>query len=116
MSEIEQAEAPSKKDECVIAMLAYVLMIFSWSWAPLIIYFAKRDSRFVAFHALQALYWQLIAVFASVLTTVVFFVVTFSVTFAPAAAHNPDKMPMTLLLLFPLLWGEGVATWRDGVI
>lgn len=110
MPEIIEAEVPSK-DECVIAMLAHVLMIVSWFWAPLIIYLIKRDSRFVAFHALQALYWQLIATFASVLTMVVFFVVTFSVTFASAGAHNPDKMPMAFFLVFPVLWGGFAIGW-----
>jgi uncharacterized Tic20 family protein len=113
--EIIEAGVPSK-DECVIAMLAHVLMIFSWFWAPLIIYFAKRDSRFVAFHALQALYWQLIAFCGSVLTIIVFFVLMFSTAFASATAHNPDKMPMAFFLLFPLLWGGFAIGWVLNVV
>ena len=90
MSQIEEAEVPSK-DECVIAMLAHVLMIFSWFWAPLIIYFAKRDSRFVAFHALQALYWQLIAFCGGVVCFVAFIVVMITTTFASAGAQAPSQ-------------------------
>ncbi len=47
-------------DERTTAMLAHVLTIFAGFIAPLIIYLAKRrDSRFVAFHAMQALLWHL---------------------------------------------------------
>jgi uncharacterized Tic20 family protein len=99
--EIVEAEVPSK-DECVIAMLAHVLMIFSWLWAPLIIYFAKRDSRFVAFHALQALYWQLIAFCGGVVCFVAFIVVMITTTFASAGAQapSPTLTPTAFILLF----------------
>jgi uncharacterized Tic20 family protein len=104
--EIVEAEVPSK-DECVIAMLAHVLMIFSWFWAPLIIYFAKRDSRFVAFHALQALYWQLIWICVWIVTFGAFFALTFSATIASAGAHGPGKIPPAFVLFFPLI-GLGI--------
>lgn len=111
MPEIEQAAVPSK-DECVIAMLAHVLMIFSWFWAPLIIYFVKRDSRFVAFHALQALYWQLIALCGWILTMIAFFALTFSATVAASAGANGQVlMPKTFFLLFPLIWVGIAGGW-----
>jgi len=34
--------------------------VFAWFIAPLTVYLLKRDSRFVSFHALQALFWQII--------------------------------------------------------
>ena len=46
------------QDEKMTAMVAYVLQIFTWFVGPLVIYFVKRDSRFVKFHALQALIFQ----------------------------------------------------------
>lgn len=46
-------------DERSMAILAHVLSIFSSFVAPLIIYLMKRkESRFVGFHALQALVWH----------------------------------------------------------
>jgi uncharacterized protein len=45
-------------DERTLAMLAELLQLFSWLIGPLIIYFAKRDSPFVRFHAMQAVLWQ----------------------------------------------------------
>jgi hypothetical protein len=40
--------------------LAHALMISTWWIGPLIIFVIKRSSRFVSFHALQALFWQII--------------------------------------------------------
>jgi uncharacterized Tic20 family protein len=108
VSEIEQPEVPSK-DECVIAMLAHVLMIFSWFWAPLIIYFAKRDSRFVAFHVLQALCWQVILFCGWVLSFIAFIVVATTVGFASVGAHRPSLTPAAFLLLFWLVFMGGWA-------
>jgi uncharacterized Tic20 family protein len=101
-----EAEVPSK-DDCVIAMLAHVLMIFSWFWAPLIIYFAKRDSRFVAFHALQALYWQIIVFCGWILSFVAFIVVTIMVGVASVRAQGASLPPMAGLLLFWLAFMGG---------
>lgn len=106
MEEMQEAAAPSK-DECVIAMLAHVLMIFAWFWAPLIIYFAKRDSRFVAFHALQALYWQLIALCGWVLAMIGFLAVM--LTAGIAAKASGTLTPTALFLAFPLVFFGGWA-------
>ena len=52
-----------------MAMLAHVLMILSGFIGPLIIYCIKKDeSRFVGFHALQAIYFSIIG-FALALVT-----------------------------------------------
>ena len=48
------------KDDRMMAMLANLLGIFAGFIGPLVIYLVKKDeSRFVAFHALQALYFNL---------------------------------------------------------
>lgn len=102
MSQIEEAEVPSK-DESVIAMLAHVLMIFSWFWAPLIIYFAKRDSRFVAFHALQALYCQVIVFCGWILSFVALIVVTTTTGFASVGAQGSNLTATAFFLIFSLV-------------
>jgi uncharacterized Tic20 family protein len=56
-----QSNVPSS-EERTLAMLAELLQLFSWIVGPLIIYFVKRDSRFVRFHALQAILWQALLV------------------------------------------------------
>ena len=35
-------------------------MISTWWIGPLVIFLIKRSSQFVSFHALQALFWQII--------------------------------------------------------
>jgi uncharacterized membrane protein len=45
-------------DERTMGTLAHVLQLVGGFIAPLIIFLVKRDSRFVSFHALQALLLQ----------------------------------------------------------
>jgi len=49
---------PPTQDEKTMALLAEIFQIFSWWIGPLVFYLVKRDSKFVAFHAMQALLWQ----------------------------------------------------------
>ena len=48
------------QDERTMAMLAHLLQLFTGFLGPLVIYFVRRESRFVAFHSLQAVFWQLL--------------------------------------------------------
>lgn len=48
------------QDDRNMAMLAHLLQIFTGFFGPLVIYFIRRQSRFVAFHSLQAVFWQLL--------------------------------------------------------
>ena len=59
---MDQPGAPAvpTSDEETLAMLAHVLQIFTWWIGPLVIYLAKRDSKFVSFHAMQTLLWQFV--------------------------------------------------------
>lgn len=51
---------PVSSDDKQMAMLAHLSNIFFWTFGPLVLYFVKKDqSKFVAFHALQALYVSL---------------------------------------------------------
>jgi uncharacterized Tic20 family protein len=60
-------------DERKFAMIAHVLMIFQSFIAPLVIFLAKRDSKFVRFHALQALFLQLFLIGLMICGFFVFF-------------------------------------------
>jgi uncharacterized Tic20 family protein len=103
-----QPNVPSP-EERTLAMLAELLQLFSWIIGPLIIYFVKRDSRFVRFHALQAILWQAILV----VFYIVFFVVMIAgfVAAIPkngSAAPNAPVFPFVLAFCFygflGLLW------------
>lgn len=75
-SGLVSADIEPTEDERNFAMLAHLLQFFAGFVPPLVIFLVKRKSRFVAFHALQALLWQaaylliimlgMMAIFASV--------------------------------------------------
>lgn len=77
-----------------MAMLAELLQLFSWIIGPLILFFAKRDSAFVRFHALQAILWQVVMMMFSI----VFFVVMIAIAFAGSRGGGSGA-PATLLFM-----------------
>ncbi len=98
--------APTE-DERTMALLAHVLMIVTWWIGPLIIYLLKRDSRFVAFHALQALFWQ-VALF---LLWIGAFGLFFVFAFTEAAGGKSGGPPAAFMLAFFLLWLVMMVAW-----
>lgn len=93
--------APTQ-DEMTMATLAHALQLIG-SWiAPLIIFLVKRQSRFVSFHALQALLLQICYTILIVLAMVGWFIVVFSTI----AFHAADKTapPAAVFVFFPLIW------------
>jgi uncharacterized membrane protein len=57
---IENSESVVTQDERTMATLAHALQVVGWWIAPLIIFLIHRKSRFVSFHALQALLLQIV--------------------------------------------------------
>ncbi len=50
------------QDDRTLALVAYLLAIFAWIIGPLILYLVKKDSsRFVGYHAMQAIALELAA-------------------------------------------------------
>jgi len=99
--------APAE-DERTFALLAHVLMIATWWIGPLVIYLVKRDSRFVSFHALQALFWQ---VFYSVLMMgggILWFVSMFTMAGPGQKGQGP---PAAFLLSFFAFWLAMMVGW-----
>jgi len=97
-----------------MATLAHALQIIGGWIAPLVIFFIKRQSRFVSFHALQALLLQIIHVI-----TVLIFVVgcvmvmaftIFSQASQAATGSTPARPPFEIFLVFPFLWLFLIAT------
>jgi uncharacterized protein len=92
-------------DEKTMATLAHVLQLVGWWIAPLIIYLVKRDSKFVAFHAMQALLWQLVLMVLWFAAMIVWFVTIFSFAFSHAAKAAPQQPPsLGFFLGFAALW------------
>jgi uncharacterized membrane protein len=95
-----------------------MLQIMLWWIAPLSILLIKRNSKFVSFHALQALLLQAVYV----LTIVAGLVLAFGV-FVAAAALAPEgrnALPPEFYFLMPVLWlswiGMGVVVLLAGVV
>ena|SRR5438045_1201974 len=107
-------------DERTTAMLAHVLTIFGGFIAPLIIYLAKRrDSRFVAFHAMQALLWHLWMFALYFVGAIGFFAFMLATGFQrfpfPAPGPRPAPPPPTFFLGFFAVWLVMMGSWAVNV-
>ena len=89
------------QDETTFASLAHFLQLVTWFIGPLVIYFLKRDSRFVAFHAMQAVLLQVAYTFFVLLSVMVFAVGLIATL--PAGSGSTDSPP-GILIFFPLMW------------
>lgn len=89
-----------------MAMLVHIIGIFTGFIGPLIMYFVKRDSKFVSFHALQSLFWHLVYMATMIALMMLFFVVFFvSIASEVAQHHGPGAPPpVGAFIVFPLFW------------
>jgi hypothetical protein len=98
-------------DERTMGTLAHVLQLVGGWIAPLVIFLVKRNSRFVSFHALQALLLQGLHFIFAMLVVGGFLVFVF----AGIAFHQPatqhDYLPPAFIVLFPLLWLSIMGWW-----
>jgi uncharacterized membrane protein len=86
-----------------MAMLAHALQLIG-SWiAPLIIFLIRRQSRFVAFHALQALLLQITHVILIAVFMAGFFITMF-VYLTPHMPGGGNEFPWPVAVLFVLFW------------
>src|SRR5579863_3623378 len=101
-------------------MLAHFLQIVTGFMGPLVIYIIKRESRFVAFHSIQAVLWQAMYFVVS-LAGLAVWIVLFAGTVAMHLGSGGSKAPpLVLFLFFPLIWfffaGGWVVTLTLGVV
>src|ERR1700735_897275 len=86
-------------DEKTMATLAQVLQIIE-SWiAPLVIYLLRRESKFVSFHAMQALLWQIAVLILWMGAMFVWFGVIFSFVFSHGGQQASSNVPPTRMIL-----------------
>ena len=99
-------------DEKMTAMLAHVLQIFTWFIGPLVIFFSKRDSRFVAFHAIQALilqgFWLVMGVLLMSLWFGFFILIAATGGEGVPGSKGP---PIAFFFVFILFWFAWVVAW-----
>ncbi|HXZ26770.1 MAG TPA: DUF4870 domain-containing protein [Terriglobales bacterium] len=94
-----------------MATLAHVLQLVGGFIAPLIIFFLRRESRFVSFHALQVLFLQIANLLFSMVFMVTWFAMMFGSIAATAGQPRGGGPPVMLFLVFPLLWLFIMASW-----
>ena len=98
-----------------MATLAHALQLIG-SWiAPLIIFLIRRQSRFVSFHALQALLLQIVHTIIVIILMVLWFA-TILTTVAHQTGGRPTELPIALFLLMPVAWLGFMALWVGTLI
>ena len=101
------ALAVPTSDEKTLGMLVHVLQIFTWWIGPLVIYLAKRDSKFVSFHAMQALLWQFVMMGLGMVMGIAWMIFFFSTVFPHIVNKSPagnQAPPAAFFVFFPLVW------------
>ena len=90
-----------------MATLAHILQLVGWFIAPLIIFFIRRESRFVSFHALQAVFLQLVYMVVWFGFMAVWFAFIFGTVFT-----SPKSGPPPFFFIFlPLIWLFAMGIW-----
>ncbi|MGH9775293.1 MAG: DUF4870 domain-containing protein [Candidatus Acidiferrales bacterium] len=111
MSDMSSFPAPSE-DEKTMAFLAQLLMALTGFIGPLVIYLVRRKSPFVAFHALQALFWEILRFLLTIAAMAVFmFLFILKIGQAAGSGHPPQSLPPHFFLFFPLLWLVFMGVW-----
>jgi len=95
---------PPTADERLLALFAHILQIFSWFINPLVILLVKRDSRFVKFHATQALIWQVVLMIAGMCGMVFFFLFMFLTISTQGRNAHANAPPTGFFLGFAGFW------------
>jgi uncharacterized membrane protein len=91
---------PLTQDERTMAILGHVLQLVGWWIAPLIIFLIRRQSRFVSFHALQALLLQI--VFSVLLFLIIGGFFVFMIVGVAAGPPFGREPPLGFLLFIPI--------------
>ena len=100
-----------------MAFLAHLLQVFTGFIAPLVIYAVKQDSRFVKFHALQSLIWQLCYMALTFGGIAIFFVSIFATVLSGTLPrHAANDLPPAFIFFFPLLWLLIMCGWVANLI
>jgi len=116
-TDLSQTLPTPTADEKTMAMLPHLLMIFAGFIPPLVIYLVKRDSKFVAFHAMQGLLWHVVMVILYFLGFIALMVSMFLTL--PLAAHKPDApnpFPIAFFGFFAVFWILFFGMWVANLI
>lgn len=93
--------SPPRRTSALWPPWANFLQLFGGWIGPLVIFFVKRESKFVSFHALQVLLFHICLAALWMVAGGLFFIGMFASIFG-AAQH--DKPPWGLFVVIPLFW------------
>jgi uncharacterized Tic20 family protein len=114
-SSILQSPTQPTLDERTMAILAHLLQIVGLWVAPLIILLVKRESKFVSFHALEALLFQICYLFLMGLG-VFFWFGAIILAMISAHATGEDSSPPAFMIFMPMLWLDWMCLWGAMVV
>ncbi len=97
-----------------MAILAHLLQIVGLWIAPLIIFVVKRESRFVSFHALQALLLQVLYLFLMGLGMFFWFGAVVLTMILHAGGNSSS--PPAFFIFMPMLWVDWMSVWGAMVV
>lgn len=105
--------AVTTSDERTMAVLSHVLQLVGGWIAPLVIFFVKRQSRFITFHALQVLLFQGVCLFLTMVAMAGLFMAIGLGIFSGAwSSHEGSSTPAPLFFLFfGVFWLGFVVLW-----
>jgi uncharacterized protein len=109
------ANVPTK-DDCTMAFLAHLLQVFTGFIGPLVIFCVKQDSRFVKFHALQSLIWQLCYMAVLFGGMILFFVSMIATVAHGGGGEHNQPPPAGFFIFFPLLWLLIMGGWVANLV
>jgi uncharacterized Tic20 family protein len=102
------APAALTQDETTFASLAHFLQLVTWFIGPLVIYIVKRQSPFIAFHAIQVVLFQIAYTMFVFFSIVAMFVAMFTLL---EPGKGPAAGTPALGVVFPLIWLLIVGAW-----
>ncbi len=101
------------RDECSYASVSHFLQMGTAFIGPLVIFAIKRESRFVKFHALQAVLLQIIFFVAMMISMVLWMGVMFGTVLAhqQQGTQANQAPPLVPFIIFPFIWLAWMGGW-----
>lgn len=96
-------------DERSMAVLAHALQVVGGWIPPLVIFFVKRQSRFVSFHSLQVLFLELVYLVVAA-GTMTFWIAGIALVIFHTHGNNNALSP-AIFVVFPLFWLLWTGVW-----
>jgi uncharacterized membrane protein len=101
-------------DERSMAVLAHALQVVGGWIPPLVIFFVRRQSRFVSFHSLQVLFLELVFLVVTVFT-MMFWIA--GVILAITQSHgSTNSLPPALFIVLPIFWLAWMVVWVTKIL